>query len=60
MLVIHQSICVRAIERMLFYYHRISIFVFFHVILCSLLLLCLSTALRMGVQTLYNTILITE
>jgi len=43
---------------MLFYKRNISIFVFFHVFVCSLLLPCMlwSTALRVGVKTLYNTV----
>jgi len=41
-----------------FFYHRMYVFVFFHVCVCSLLLLCMfkSTALRVGVKTLWNTI----
>jgi len=39
MLVFHQSNCVSAIKRMLFYYHHVSIFVFFHVFVGSFLLL---------------------
>jgi len=56
---LHQSNCASAIKRMLFYYGHISIFVFFYVFVCSLLLTCMlkSTALRVGMKTLYNTII---
>jgi len=56
MLVIRQGKCVSAIKRVLFCYHKVSIFVFFHVFLCSLLLPCMlkSTALRVEVKALYN------
>jgi len=45
---------------MLFYYRHISIFVFFRVFVCSLLLPCVlkSTALLAGVKALYNTVTI--
>ena len=59
MLLSHQRNCANAIKRMNFYYRHISIFVFFRVSVCSLLLTRMLnfTALRVGVQTLYNTIL---
>ena len=55
---VHQSNCVSASKRMLFYYRHISIFVFFHVFECSLLLPCMlkSYALCVGMKMLYNTI----
>jgi len=45
-------------KRMLFCCRHIFIFVFFHVLVCSLLLRCMlgSPALRVGVKTLYDTI----
>jgi len=59
MLVFHQSNCAGAIKRMIFCYRHISIFMLFHVFVCSLLLPCMlkSTALRVGVQMLYNTMI---
>jgi len=54
----HQSKCISAIKRVLFYYRHTSIFVFFHVFVCSLLLrfLIKSNALHVGVKTLHNAI----
>jgi len=56
MLLFHQSNRVSAIMRMLYYYRRISIFVFFHVFVCSLLLSCMleSTALRVGEDVIHE------
>jgi len=56
-LTFHQSNCASAIKRKLFYYRHVSIFVFFHVFLCSLLLPCMleSSALRVGEKMLHNT-----
>jgi len=44
---------------MIFYYPHIPIFVFFQVLVCSLLLryMLKSSTLRMGVKTLYNKII---
>jgi len=60
MLVFHLILSdrVSTIKLMLFYYRHISMFVSFHVSLCSLLLSCMFklTALCAGVKTLYNTI----
>jgi len=57
MSVFHQSKCISTIKRILFYYH-VCILVFFHVLVCSLLLLCVlrSIALRAGMKILYSTI----
>jgi len=38
MLVLHQSKCMCAIKRILFYYHRVYILVFFHVFVFFFLL----------------------
>jgi len=58
-LVFHQSKCISAIKRasILFYYRHVCILVFFHVLLCSVLLRCMlkSGALRVVAKTLYNT-----
>jgi len=61
MLVFHQSKCISAVKRMLFYYRHIYIFVFVHVFVCCLLLpnMLISTALRLRVKTLYSIIQLT-
>jgi len=56
--VFHQSKCINAIKRILFYYRYVCILVFFHVFVCSLLLRCVlkSRALLVGEKTLHNTL----
>jgi len=53
-LVFHQSKCISAIKRTLFYYFHVYIFEFIHVFVCSLSLRCMLVprALRVGVKTL--------
>jgi len=55
-LVFHQGKYISTIKRMLFYYRHVCILVFYHVLMCSLLLRCMlkSSALRVGVKMLYN------
>jgi len=57
MLVFHQSKCINATKRIFFHYRNVCMLVFFHVLVCSLLLRCIfkSSAVRVGVKTLYNT-----
>ena len=57
MLVFHQSKSINAIKRTLFYYCYTYIFIFFHVIMCSLSLRCILPRLRVEVKTKSNTIL---
>jgi len=64
MLVLHQSKYVSAIECMPSSNRHLSIFVFFHVFVCSLLLPCMlkSSRLRMGVgvKTSHHTFAFTD
>ena len=61
MLLFHQSKCISAVQRVLFYYHHIYTLVFVHVFMCCLLLpiMLISTALRLRVKTSYNIIQLT-
>ena len=61
MLLFHQSKCISAVQRVLFYYRHIYTLVFVHVFVCCLLLpiMLISTALRLRVKTLYNIIQLT-
>jgi len=52
MLVFHQCKRISAIKRIFFYYRHVCIFVFFHVLVCTFLLGCMSSALRVGVKKL--------
>jgi len=51
-LVFHQSECISAIKRLLFYYRHVCILLFFRVFVCSFLLKCIlkSTALLVGMK----------
>jgi len=51
MLVFHQSICISAIKRLPFFDGQVYTLVFFHVLVCSLLLQCM-----LCVRELYNAI----
>jgi len=56
MLVFHQSECISAIKRILFYYFRVHIFESIYVFVSSLSLRCMliPCALRVGVKTLHT------
>jgi len=56
MLVFHQSKCISAIKRILFYYFHVYIFEFIYVFVSSLSLRCMliPRALRVGMKTLYT------
>ena len=57
MFVFHQSKCVSAIKRILFFYRDVCTLVFFHIlVVCSLLLRLMlkSSVLRVGVKTICN------
>jgi len=56
MLVFHQSKCISATKRILFYYRHLRILVFFHVLVCTLFMQFMrkSSALRVGEQSQYS------
>jgi len=57
MLVLHQRKCIIVIELIRFFYHKLCIFMFFDVFVCSLLLRCIhkSSPFHVGVMTLHTT-----
>jgi len=57
MLVFHQSKCISAIKRLLFYYRHKCTLVFFQALMCSCVICYYrSSALRVRVKTLYSAI----